>query len=132
VELKTPFQTFLNFTQLAFGIAAIRKLPKTMAEMYKHVVTRYCGVLPQAIGKFSPALVAATRRCLSDLKAAILRGDVERTLWLYKELLMEIDRVSAVARGHIPITPFPSEEQVAQVIEYFNKAEDVAFAFINM
>lgn len=129
-EKRGPLMKLLSFTNLAETVAELQKMRPSLFTLYDSAVTRFCHAIPHVLSNVDSSISKPLWILQNQLKEAILKGDLAKSLWFYKLFLLKTDQVAVRAKGAIPIPSRPSEKQIESIMEYYNQCESVSMAFV--
>lgn len=127
----TPLTNLLDLPNLKESVAKIKNLSSSVYVLYHELVTRFSRTLPHVFSLMTEKARESVQPDFEKLKKAILLVDVPKSVWHYKIILSEMDRVLMKQKGFIPFNYKANSEVINQLREYINKAEGVAFALLD-
>jgi hypothetical protein len=129
-EKRKPFLALLNLGHLSDTVIALNKMPLLMYHLYDDMVHRFHLIVTTVMPKLDAEIQKKVEDRLDAFKIALVMGHLARALWHYRWFLMRVDQLAMEAKGFIPLAGVPTDEQIGQMKEYYNRAESVAFAFV--
>lgn len=129
---KKPLMELLALNNFSATYKKFSELSLSLGKLFESFITKFTKTLPSILKDASNEIVDKTQENRNEVKFALIDVNFPRILWSYKQLMMAIDQISLNEKGCIPIAEKPTDEMVDNLIEYFNRAESVAFAFLNI
>jgi hypothetical protein len=99
-------------------------------ELHRDLVSRFARIAVRIFSKWQE-LPKRVQEIRYDLRQALLSADVARAIWFYRLLLLKLDKIIMQKKGFIPFSMNASPEVVAQITEYIDRTESVAFALLD-
>ena len=69
---------------------------------------------------------------MEEVKNSLINVDIPKILWFYKKFLLKFDEMCLDEKGFIPLASSPNDQMIKALIEYYDRAETVSFAFVNV
>ena len=129
-EKRAPLLKLLSFTNLSETVSTIREMRPSLFEIYDSLVARFCRTIPYVLSTLDSSITKPLWRLNNQLKEAILKPDLAKSLWFYKLFLLKADQIAAHAKGAIPLPARPTDKQIQNITEYYNQCESVSLAFV--
>lgn len=129
-EERTPIRFLLKMDSIGKALERLKKSPQLIMDLYDELKERYANVLLQVCNKLSPKIIEQINPLMDNLGVAILDANIPKILFLYRNIITKIDRLTMKELGFIPLSPRPSLEQMTSLREYLDKTESVAFALL--
>lgn len=131
-DKKKPLSNLMSINSLAMTVKKLSQLPALIATIYDNFIKRYTIHVPGVLKDASPALQNEIKDDMEAVKNSLIDVDISKILWFYKKFLLKFDEICLNEKGFIPLAPSPNDQMIKALIEYYDRAETVSFAFVNV
>ena len=129
---KDPMIKLLSIFPLAPSLSTLKSYTEISRELFNQFLSRFVGGFCETLWRLPESIFDKVRDDIEHLKIAFMHADLQQVLWFYRVILIRVDRLLMDERGSVPYPDHPTRSTIRQLIEYFDRTESVAFAFINV
>ena len=131
-EKDQPLRNLLLIPELTKSINRMKSMSQIVYEFYHEFIERFSKKLPHVFSMISNEIKEKVNDLAQNLKIAILEADVQKMIWVYKNLVSKIDYLKMKEMGFIPFDYKADTDVIMCLSQYINKAEDVSFALFSL
>jgi hypothetical protein len=128
-ERREILLELVNLVPLHGAAKTLAKIPQHLKDLHGELIVKFARIVTQILAKWQkiPDRIVEIRY---HLRQALLTVDIERAVWFFRLLVTKIDRTIMKRKGCIPFNSGATPEMVAQLTEYIDRTESVAFALL--
>ena len=130
-DKKKPLMKLISLKSIESTVKKVSALSALMSTFFEEFVSKFTDTIPAVLQQSSDLVKEKTKENLESFKDSIINVDIQKMLWEYNQFLLKFEDYSLNEKGFIPFSSHPDEEVVSQILEYFQRAESVSFAFVN-
>lgn len=130
-DKKKPLMNLLAFNSLATTVKKMSTLPPLLLTVFDSFIKRYTMTVPGFM-KDSINVQNELKNDMEEVKNSLINVDIPKILWFYKKFLLKFDELCLNEKGFIPLATTPNDQMIKALIEYYDRAETVSFAFVNV
>ncbi|OHT16099.1 hypothetical protein TRFO_13415 [Tritrichomonas foetus] len=128
---RAPMIDLLSLFNLSSSVSSLKSYSELLNGLFSDFRERYCNRLQTVIDSLPESVKSKVNKTLNNLRISVLKADIPAILWYYRCFVIKIDHLLMKEKGSIPISSKPDSSSITQLIEYYDRTESVAFAFLN-
>lgn len=129
-DKRQPMMDILSMDPLDHTVQKLLSYPDLLQTVFHNFRTRFTSRITNTIVKLPKTIKDRSQCYITKLKESILSADIPRILFDYRMLITKIDRLMLKEKNYIPFPAQPTIAIINNIMEYFDRTESVAFAFI--